>query len=175
MNILAVCLAMIDDEAQQRKFEELYHRYRGLMYHCAEALLHDSHLAEDAVNIAFMQIARNMDCVGEVDSNRTKRLLITIVERKAMTLYTRQNREYQRTVTMEEVEDMAVEFDSEEQTLLEEAILKLPLEYQQVILLKYSQEYSSKEIATMLDYSVSKVDQILSRGRRQLRNLLKEV
>ena len=91
-----------------------------------------------------------------------------------MTLYARQNREYQRTVTMEEVEDMPGEYDNRELELLEEAILKLPLEYQQVILLKYSQEYSSKEIAAILDYSVSKVDQLLSRGRRQLRNLLKE-
>ncbi|MBR5317994.1 MAG: sigma-70 family RNA polymerase sigma factor [Peptococcaceae bacterium] len=174
MNILALCLAMIEDEAQQHKFEQLYHRYRGLMHHCAEALLHDSHLAEDAVNIAFMQIAGNIDCVDAVDSNRTKRLMVTAVERKAMTLYARQNREYQRTVTMEEVEDMTVEYDNRELELLEEAILKLPLEYQQVILLKYSQEYSSKEIAAILDYSVSKVDQMLSRGRRQLRNLLKE-
>lgn len=177
MNILALCLAMIEDESQQHKFEQLYHRYRGLMYHCAEALLHDSHLAEDAVNIAFMQIARNMDSVGDVDSKRTKQLMVTAVERKAMTLYARQNREYQHTMSMEEVGEVTVtnEHENEKQYLLEEAILKLPLEYQQVILLKYSREYSSKEIAAILEYSVSKVDQLLSRGRRQLRKMLKEV
>lgn len=175
MNILTLCLAMIEDGSQHHKFEQLYYRYRGLMQHCAETLLHDAHMAEDAVNIAFMQIARNMDKVDEIESNRTKRLMVTVVERKAMTLYERQKREYQRTVSMEEVEHLTAEFDKEQQAMLEEAILKLPPAYQQVILLKYSQGYSNKEIAALLDYTVSKVDQLLSRGRRQLRVLLEEV
>ena len=70
---------------------------------------------------------------------------------------------------------MWIQNEHEKQYLLEEVILRLPLEYQQVILLKYSREYSSKEIAAILDYSVSKVDQLLSRGRRQLRKMLKVV
>ena len=173
--LLTFFLAMIEDEAQHHTFEQLYYRYRGLMQHCAEALLHDAHLAEDAVNIAFMQIAQNMDKIDQVESSRTKRLMVTIVERKAMTLYARQSREYQRTVSMEEVGDVATALEEEPQLALEEAILKLPLAYQQVILLKYSQEYSAKEIAAILGYSVSKGEQMLSRGRRKLREMLKEV
>ena len=174
MSILSICLALIEDKAEQDKFEALYYQYRGLMYYCAQKLLHDEHLAEDAVSIAFLQVAQNMDKVDEVMSASTKRLMVTIVERKAMTLYQRQQREYNRTVDMDEVICEATSLGTEENALMD-AILQLPLIYQQVILLKYSRGYSSKEIAAILDYTVAKVDQLLSRGRRRLKKLLEAV
>lgn len=175
MKILTICLAMINDEAGQSKFEELYYRYKGLMLHCANNLLQDMHLAEDAVNIAFFQIAQNIHRIGEVDSASTRRLAVTITERRAIELYRARQREYNRTTVMEAAMHMEKEYDNEQELLLTEAILKLSPTYQQVIILKYSQGYSNREIAALLDYTVSKVDQLLSRGRRQLRILLEEV
>ena len=53
--------------------------------------------------------------------------------------------------------------------------MKLSPDYQQVMMLKYVHGYKSKEIAAMLGYSVSKVDQLMSRGRKQLLKFLEEV
>ena len=113
--------------------------------------------------------------IGEVDSASTRRLAVTITERRAIELYRTRQREYNRTTVMEAAMHMEKEHDNEQELLLTEAILKLSPTYQQVIILKYSQGYSNREIAALLDYTVSKVDQLLSRGRRQLRILLEEV
>ena len=58
---------------------------------------------------------------------------------------------------------------------LDEALERLPWPYQQVILLKYANGYNNKEIAALLGYTVSKVEKLLSRGKKKLRQLLEEV
>ena len=171
LNILAVCLAMIEDESEQQKFEQIYWAYKDLMFYCAEQKLHDVHLAEDAVNISFMHLARNMGTVDEAFSQKTKRLMVTIAERTAINLYHKRQKEMNRTVCIDEVQHMAKEamdFDN----IVAQTILKLPLEYRQAIILKYSQGYTTREIAAILDCSVAKVEKLLSRGKKQLEKLL---
>ena len=46
---------------------------------------------------------------------------------------------------------------------------------QQIILLRYADGYTNRDIAAMLDFSVAKVDKIISRARKQLALLLEEV
>ena len=50
---LQLCLALIEDVAEQQKFEHMYWQYRKLMFHCAKKRLQDDQLAEDAVSMAF--------------------------------------------------------------------------------------------------------------------------
>ncbi len=50
---LQLCLALIEDVAEQQKFEQMYWQYRKLMFHCAKKRLQDDQLAEDAVSMAF--------------------------------------------------------------------------------------------------------------------------
>ena len=38
--MLAMLLLLIDSEEDQRKFEELYHRYKQLMFHVSRAIPH---------------------------------------------------------------------------------------------------------------------------------------
>ena len=52
-------LALIDDEQDQVRFEEAYHKYKVLMHFIAKEILHDDHRAEDAVQEAFIRIAKN--------------------------------------------------------------------------------------------------------------------
>ena len=51
-------------------------------------------------------------------------------------------------------------------------ILKMPKQYQEVLLLYYYDEFSIKEIADILDIPQGTVKSRLARGRKQLRNLL---
>ena len=55
---------------------------------------------------------------------------------------------------------------------LARVILQLPLPYQHAILLKYAQGYNTREIASILECTVSRVEKMLSRGKKQLRQLL---
>lgn len=84
---LQLCLALIEDVAEQQKFEQMYWQYRKLMFHCAKKRLQDDQLAEDAVSMAFLSVAQNMGMVKEAICSETKWLLVTIVERAAINLY----------------------------------------------------------------------------------------
>jgi len=57
---------------------------------------------------------------------------------------------------------------------IEEAILKLPINYSIVLRLKYSQGYTNKEISEILRISEENVRQRLVRGRNKLRESLSE-
>ena len=174
MRILAICLSMINDAKEENKFEQLYWEYKELLFYCAMNKIHDEHRAEDAVNITFMHIAQNMHMIEEAVSPRTKRLLITIVERTAINMYKKHQKEYNRTVNIEDVNPELLCGYQDEDTVLAQAILKLPLNYRQVIILKYAQGYSAEEIAAILDYSLDKTRKLISRGKKKLEKLLEE-
>ena len=176
MKGLIIYLALIEDESEKHKFEQLYLQYKNLMFYTAKELLQDNHLAEDAVSTAFMQVAKNMHMIGDVHDSKTKWLLLTIVERTAINMHHKRNRDERNIRVLHDVlERNKYHHVHDTEDNLTEAILKLPSDYQQVLLLKYGKGYKSKEIAAMLGYTVSKVDQLLSRGRKKLRKLLKEV
>ena len=172
---LQLCLALIEDVAEQQKFEQMYWQYRKLMFHCAKKRLQDDQLAEDAVSTAFLSVAQNMGMVKEAICSETKWLLVTIVERAAINLYKKQQRIYNHTVPLEEVEDMTREADPDLVYSVAEAIEKLPELQRQIILLRYADGYTNRDIAAMLDFTVAKVDKIISRARKQLAFLLREV
>ena len=67
-----------------------------------------------------------------------------------------------------------IEVESVQDHYLADLILELPEQYRSVILLKYAENYKSKEIAELLGYTVSKVDQLASRGKKLLEKKLAE-
>ena len=94
--------------------------------------MHDEQLAEDAVSMAFIAVAKNMGMVKEAISPQTKRLLLTIVQRTAINLYHKQQREYDRCVQLEEGDSMTTDPYTQQDSLVADAILQLPPVYQQV-------------------------------------------
>lgn len=57
---MLIYLSMIESEADKSLFEQLYIRYKGLMYHIAYRILQNREDAEDAVHQAFVSIAKNI-------------------------------------------------------------------------------------------------------------------
>lgn len=47
-------LALLDSPEEQEKFTEIYDQYRHFMWYVANQKLQDEHLAEDAVQEAFL-------------------------------------------------------------------------------------------------------------------------
>ena len=63
---------------------------------------------------------------------------------------------------------------NERESLLNEAVMQLPLKQRVVIHLHYYEDYSIKEIADILRLTESSVKMRLMRGRENLRKALKE-
>ena len=63
--MLQFYLQLLDTEEEQRDFTLLYETYRKLMHWIAKRILYDEGLAEDAVQEAFLRIAKNFYKIKE--------------------------------------------------------------------------------------------------------------
>lgn len=77
--MLAMLLLLIDSEEDQRKFEELYHRYKQLMFHVSRDYFHTESAVEDAVQEAFIRIIKNFSKIGEINCPQTKHFIVIVV------------------------------------------------------------------------------------------------
>lgn len=75
-NMLQLYLALIDEEWDLIRFEEAYYEYKGLLHYIAKKILQDEHRAEDAVQEAFLRIAKNFHKVGNIKTTSTKNFFI---------------------------------------------------------------------------------------------------
>lgn len=171
-------LAMIDIEEDKSKFEELYIKYRQTMFYVAKGILKDNHLAEDAVHMAFIKIINNISKIDKIDCPKTKGFIVIIVERVSIDIYRKIKKE--NVTSIDEVSyskelAFSVEENYDENNELASAIARLPENYRQVIILKFSQGFSDDEISNILDISKDNVAKRIQRGKKKLKSFLSEV
>lgn len=170
-------LMIVDGPEEKRKFLILYEQYRYLMLKVAVDILHDYQLAEDAVQEAFVRVAKHMEQIGQPQETATKRYLITITKHAAIDLYRKRNRLHHREIYIDELpegeEPLAYMAPQEEYGVLN--ILKnLPPKYRDIFLLKYSAHLENAEIARICNIREGTVRQRLARGKRLIENELRE-
>lgn len=166
-----IYLMMIDSPEDQSKFEKVYHTYKGLMYHTAYKILNNEEDAEDAVHNAFVKIAENISKIGEPVCPKTKVYVVTIVENKAIDLY-RANQRRHNVAYIDEISAISVE-DSKVHGLAA-CMAKLSPRYRQVILLKYYEGFSCREIAKQLNITEANAIKLDQRAKNKLLQICKE-
>lgn len=80
-------LFMTYSEEEQEKFTSIFRQHYRVLIGKAYDILHSHHLAEDAVEEAFIRALKHLDRLSETDSMRTRRFLLVTVERIAITMY----------------------------------------------------------------------------------------
>ena len=110
---MLIYMMMIDSETDKSKFEQIYMKYKGLMFYVANDILHNEHDAEDAVHQAFIKIAENIKKIMEVDCPKTKGYVVTIVENKAIDLY-RKNKRQSKIELLEDIGGIDVAYSGED-------------------------------------------------------------
>ena len=168
--MLWMYLSMLENSEDKAKFTQLYAKYRGLMLHVAYAKLKDERLAEDAVHNAFINIARNFHIVGEVDSHKTKRLLVVVTENVAIDMLRKDK--YIAPVSYDDLENvLSVDKDMLDNVVVQELvglISELPPIYRDVLELRAYHRLSEKQIAVILDVEYATVRKRLERARNML-------
>lgn len=169
---MLIYMAMIEPPEEKDRFEAIYLKYRYLMLHVAGKILENHHDAEDAVHEAFVAIIRNIEKFYDIESPKTRSLIVLIVERKAIDIL----RKKQRENLVEINEDiLGIEMQTPGDHGLADAMTRLPAHYREVLLMRYDNGLSNRDIAKILDISESGVRKMLGRAKRQLRSeLLKE-
>lgn len=173
-----IFLMMIDTPKEKRKFVILYEKYRYLMQKVATDILHDRFLAEDAVQNAFMNLAKHIGDVGEIDSLSTKRYLITITKNAAIDIYRKRNKQIHKEIYIDELEEMELPMSYMETTVdnnILDVLKNLPTKYRDIFLLKYSAQLETNEISRIYGIREGTVRQRIARGKQMIEKALREL
>lgn len=169
-----IYLSMIEGPEDRNKFEQIYVRYRNLMFYVANRILNDAREAGDAVHDAFVRIAEHIDQVEEPDCPKTKGFVVIVVERVALNRLARRQR--RDTLPLEDWTPSARQEAPavEEREAMSRAMARLSPRYRELLLLKHWQGFSDREIGNMLSMSQSNVARTLQRAKEKLRDYLRE-
>lgn len=172
---MLIYLNLIDTEEDKSKFEQIYNNYKHTMFYVAKSILKDDYLSEDAVHNAFISIAKSMDNINEVGSNRTKGYVVVIVRNISLNMLKKQNKD----VAIDELEENIKDDNSLEDEVLSklsvdsiiEEITSLPMIYKDVLYLSYVEDLPTQEISRLINISNEAVKKRLQRGRRILQKV----
>lgn len=173
-NMIGIFIALINTEEEKTKFVDLYEKYRKLMFFIANDILKDSNLAEDAVQEAFIRIAKNFKKIGDVSCPRTKAFVVIITRNVAITMISKEAKaeKLQEKVSQDLVKNTDEVFDSVSYKVLVEAILDLPQKYRDVLYLNHVYGYNYNEVSNLLSISVDAVKKRARRGRAKLKEFI---
>ncbi|MBW8684845.1 RNA polymerase sigma factor [Chitinophaga rhizophila] len=155
-------------------FRELYNAYSGAMYNICLRMTGNPADAEDTLQEAFMQVFKNLERLENAGS--VTAWIKRIVVNHCLSHLRR------KKVYFEEVDNI----DVEEETIVDEgdfawtvaaikdAIHVLPNGYRTVLNLYLFEEYSHKEIASMLDISESTVKTQYMRAKDKVRQIIQQ-
>lgn len=169
--MLAVYMSMVDTSEDKRKIEKLFHKYNRLMYSIAYKILHHHEEAEDAVFDSWEKIIRHLDKINELECNKTRSFIVTIIRRVSINQYNAKKR--QSNVALDDMEEsslFAVKDSYLDRVETNAWINSLPGKYRDVLYFYYVLDMEYKEIAEIMSTPVSTVASQIMRER----NMLKE-
>ena len=166
---MLIYLQMIESEEDKSKFVTIYNKYRFLMFSVANAKLQNPYDAEDAVHEAFIAIINNLDKIKKVDCPETRSFIVIITENKAIDII-----RSRKHISDEELVDSiaGIDIPLPGDNGLADAMAKLPARYREVLLLRYDNGYSAKEIAKMLNLSDGATQKLIWRAKQALKKQL---
>lgn len=169
--MLAIYLAMLETEADQRRFTRLYEVYEKTVYAVALRVLGDPTRAEDAAQQTWFQLLRRWERVSALPWDETEGYVVTAAKNCALDIL----RSERRTAAFpEDWDPPAREDGQEEYRYLISLIRSLPENYRRVLELKCVEEQTNREIARRLHITESTVSMRVLRGRAMLKERLEK-
>lgn len=176
-------LMLLEDKPDDAEFlEEIYHSHYRLLYGQAFKVLRHPQDAEDVVQAAMLKLTQKIDTLRKLERNNLASYLVITIRNTAINLY-RQNRgRAERQVALQP--DMISEagtMNPEAQALdrdgvetVKAAIRQLPQRERDAMMLRYAHGLSDGQVADALGIQAVSARALLSRGRKRLKDLLKE-
>ena len=185
--VLQFYLQLLETEEELQKFTQLYETYRKLMHWTAEKILHDEHLAEDAVHEAFLRIIQNFHQIREIPCPKTRSFVVIIVRNVALNMQKKRKREeketfreilpeertgYREDALRHAIDEIAYGFDETIDEIYRNeimaAVLSMPDVSKEILLLYGYVGYSVRDIAKYLKITEATAYKRLHRARNAL-------
>ena len=160
------CIVFERTGSEVRSAEELVSVYQNMLYRVALSHTGNREDAEDMVQETFLRWLRNRP---EFDSEEhEKAWLLRVVINLCANLVKKKGNRGQA-----ELLDIYPAADPEQHELMD-TVMRLPPPYRDAVYLFYYEEYSTKEIAEILDQKESTVRSWLHRARQKLKGWLED-
>lgn len=169
-------LSVLETEDEKSKFEELYIKYKDKMYSIAYKILNNREDAEDSVHQTFLTIANNFKKVNFLPIDEVEAYIIVILRNNSIDIFKGNKKSAEKLTGLDENQSVDIDFfENIDYNRLVEKISNLPQKYKDIMFMRYLENFSTKEIAKMLDISVNNVCKRLERAKKLLKEeLLKE-
>ena len=172
VQLMLICyLQMIDTPEEKIRFEQIYLKYRSLMYHVADGILHNRQDAEDAVHNAFLRIIRHFKRLQNTPARDLAPLVTVIARNEAISL----RRKRKGEAPLEDWDGPAEPLEAvTNYHALVDVFTHLPQTYRTALEMKLLLGCSDGEIAARLDLSKTAVSTRINRGRQLLRDIVEQ-
>lgn len=178
--MLQLCLTLIDDIDDKDLFENLFFSYRKQMVYLALTYVHNNEDAEDIVHDVFLNIAqRYMPVIKGIDNETDLRNYLLKATKNAALNKIRKDKKGRECISFV-TDDIADDDFTEricrksEYSQIIEAIKSLDEIYRDSLYCHFVLEIPVKQVAKMLNQSVSATKKQLVRGKKALISLLEE-
>ncbi len=176
--MLMISLCALNNNSDQDSFEQIYENNKDLLFRYAYSILKDISSAEDAVQDAFLALAKNFEKTYEMNCNQIRSYMIIIVRNMSFKIYNKHRREVStEDIYLDDEDTFDMQSDAENRELqkkLVTLIKELDPKYGDIIMLKYYCNMKEKDIALSLDISLENVKVRLYRAKKLLKEKLKE-
>ncbi|HAS92165.1 MAG TPA: hypothetical protein DCS12_08035 [Clostridiales bacterium] len=177
--MLAICLALIDDEEEKIKFTEIINNYERKMFAYSMSILHNEALAEEAMWDGFYYVAKNFFKIKDEDMHKIEAYIIMSVKDACYRVYNKEKK-HSKNISMDD-DDVNIEpvsfdsFNSFQTAELEEALKTLDKVHKDVIIYKFYFNFTGEQIADTLGISKRTVYNYLNEAKELLRKELESI
>lgn len=148
-------------------FSRLIREYTPALYRLALGILHNREDAEDVVSESVLKAYEKLHALRKPECFRA--WLMQIAFNEAKRVYTK-NKRYTLT---ENIEDYMPAFEDEHHELWD-IVMELDIDFREVIILYFYEQFSIKEIAQILHVPEGTVKSRLSRAKKKLKEYLQQ-
>ena len=176
--MLAIYLAVLDNEEEQAKMEDIYINHRPAMLHKALSLVKNKEMAEDAIHNVFLAVIKNKDKILALADRDLRAHLIVMTKNKSIDLL-RQRRPFadndidslddQIAAPDMSVEDQVILGD--EYNAMKSYLAQIDETSRLVLEMKYVMGMSYKEIGKELNMTAKHVDTRIMRAKEKVRKI----
>ena len=171
--MIAFYMSFTDDENDKEKLEQLYYLYRKRMLKMAYSVLHNKSDAEDIVHETFIKIAKNMNSIDEVASNRTLSYVLRATKNTAIN-WNSKNKNSDGDIRLESTDELSdedfckrLEIKNDYKAVVS-AIISLDEKYRDVLFYHFVYGMKVEETADLLGRKKQTAKQQLVRGKKLL-------
>lgn len=177
--MLGFYLSLIDEPDDKEKFAEIFRSYGNMMFSKAMSVLHNTALAEEAVQESFLKIAKNISKISEPNCSKTAAFIVIIVRNTALDML--KNEHINDTEPLDEaIPDISSDvmsriISSDGYSALLNAVNGLDSIYSDVLMLKLVYGYDTASISKLMNIPVKTADSRIYRGKKLLMTKLEEL